>query len=124
MPITFNIDRSKSLTTFTLSGEVTFQEFTQILNSYGKQGATVQELYDARSLEGKRLSSEEMNMLAKYLAKYSDKRTSGSKTAIVVSETIDFGLSRMISLLTEYTTAYEIEVFRNMAEAHQWLEES
>ena len=124
MPITFNIDRSKNLTTFNLSGEVTFQEFMKILNAYGKRGATIKELYDARSIEGKRLSNDEMNMLAEYLAKYSDKRASGSKTAIVVSESLDYGLSRMITILTEDTTTYDIEVFRDIAEAYKWLENS
>ena len=124
MPITFNIDRSKNLTTFYLSGEVTFQEFMKILNAYGKRGATVLELYDARLIEGKRLSNDEMNLLAEYLAKYSDKRVSGSKTAIVVSESLDYGLSRMITILTEDSTTYDIEVFRDIAEAYKWLEES
>jgi len=104
-----------------LSDEVTFQEFTATLTSYGKDGPTLHEIYDARSLKGKRLTFEEMNMLAGYLSKYSDKRASGSKTAIVVSKDVDFGLSRMISILTEGTTSYDIQVFRNMDEAHQWL---
>ena len=124
MPIHFNIDRSKNLTTFTMTDEVTFPEFMQTLNAYGKRGPTVRELYDARLLQGKRPTSNEMNILADYLSKYSDKRTSGSKTAIVVSKSIDFGLSRMLSLLTEYTIEYEIEVFREITEAIQWLEES
>ena len=122
MPITFIIDRSKNLTTFTMTGEVFFHEFMQILNAYGKQGPTLQEVYDARSIEGKRPTTDQMNMLAEYLTKYSDKRASGSKTAIVVSESIDFGLSRMLSLLTDDNTTYDIEVFRNIAEAYQWLE--
>jgi len=121
MPITYDIDRSQDLTTFTLSDEVTFEDMMAVLALYGKEGPTIYELYDARTLAGKRLAFEEMNKLAGYLARFSEKRPSGSKTAIVVAKDVDFGLSRMIQILTETTTIYDIQGFRDMDEARQWL---
>jgi hypothetical protein len=121
MPMSFTIDRCKDLTVFTLSGEVSFQEFMSVLNDYGRQGPTFLELYDLRLIGGERLTTGEMNSLADFLSKHPDLRAPGNKTAIVVSEDIDYGFSRMISILTEDTTVYNIEVFRDIDEAWKWL---
>jgi hypothetical protein len=121
MPITYDIDRSSDLTTFVLSGEVRLTDFIDTLNAYGKSGPTKFELYDARSIDGKRLTFDEMSAFADYLAKHAEIRPLGSKTAVVVTESIDFGLSRMISILTEETTDYQIEAFRDRDEALGWL---
>ena len=121
MPMTYNIDRSKDLTVFTLSGEVSFQEFISVINEYGREGPTLFELYDLRAITGRRMTSGEMNSFADFLARHPDMRKPGNKTAVVVSADIDYGLSRMISILTEETTAYDIESFRDLDEAWEWL---
>ena len=123
MTITFEKDPSLDLTTFTLSGEMTLDELLTALASYGKDGPTLYELYDAREMAGQRPSFDEMNNLAGYLSRFSKKRPSGSKTAIVVNQDVDFGLSRMISILTETTTVFDIQVFRKLEEARAWLME-
>lgn len=124
MPITYDIDRSQNLTIFTLLGEVSVQDFFATLNRYGNAGPTLFELYDARSLEGRRLSAEEMDMLTDYLFRFSNVRPGGSKTAIVASGDLDFGLSRMLSTLTEGKTVYTIQAFRDMDDAKNWLTSS
>jgi hypothetical protein len=122
VPIQFNIDRANDLTVFTLTGEVSFQDFLSSLNQYGKEGPTLSELYDARALKGKRLTNEEIHAFAVYLSKHADKRPAGGRTAVVVSEKVDFGLSRMLSLLTEETTGYDIEVFQDIDAAFKWID--
>jgi hypothetical protein len=124
MPITYEIERPANLTTFTLSGEISFQDFLNTLNRYGEAGPTLFEIYDARPLAGRRLSAEEMDMLADYLSRYFNVRPLGSKTAIVVSGDLDFGLSRMLETLTEGKTVYNIQAFRDMDDAKAWLESS
>jgi hypothetical protein len=121
MPITYDIDRSRDLTIFTLSGEVGYQEFISALTDYGREGTTLFELYDLRSISGKRLTTGEINSLADFLSRHPDLRPPGNKTAVVVSEDVDYGFSRMISILTEDSTVYDIEVFRDEDEAWRWL---
>ena len=121
MPISYDIDREKSLTTFTLSGEVSFHDFKSTLDQYREIGPTSLELYSTSGLSGKRLSSEELSMLADYLSLYKNVRQPGSKTAIVASKDLDYGLSRMISNLIEGRTVYNIRAFRNMDDARRWL---
>ncbi|MCP3953365.1 MAG: hypothetical protein GY697_14280 [Desulfobacterales bacterium] len=50
-----------------------------------------------------------------------NRRPAGSKTAIVISKTVDLGLSRMVSLLSEGVVNFEIEAFRSVEEAMDWL---
>jgi hypothetical protein len=121
MPITYDIDRSRDLTVFSVSGEVGYQEFISALNDYGRKGTTFFELYDLRSISGKRLTTGEISSLADFLSRHPELRSPGNKTAVVVSEDIDYGFSRMISILTEDTTAYDIEVFRDIDGAWKWL---
>ena len=121
MPISYDIDREKNLTVFTLSGELNFHDFKSTLDHYRKIGPTSLELYNTSSLSGKRLSSDELNMLTNYLSQYTNVRPPGSKTAIVASDDLDYGLSRMISTLTEGRTVYNIQAFRSMDEANEWL---
>jgi len=124
MPIQFKIDRTKDLTVFKLTGEVPFSDFLAILNEYGQSKPTRFELYDAQELTGERLTTQEMQSLSRYLSKYADKRPLDSKTIIVVNKELDFGLSRMISSLTDGQVPYKIEVCRSIEEAFRALDDS
>ena len=124
MPIHFAIDRTKDLTVFNFSSEVTLTEFIATLNDYGKQKPTRFELYDVRGLSGERFTTKDIQGLADFLKEHAGKRPSDSKTVIVVNETIDYGLSRMISMLTDGHVPYRIEVFRSIEKANRWLDEN
>ena len=124
MPIQFSIDRTKDLTVFTLTGEVSFADLLRTLNEYGKNKPTRFELYDARQINGERLTSDQMQNLSGYLSQYANTRPAESKTVIVVSQTIDFGLSRMVSLLTDGQVPYTIEVCNTLEEAYETFENS
>lgn len=67
------------------------------------------------------MTSGEINSLADFLSRHPDLRPPGNKTAVVVSEDVDYGFSRMISMLTEDSTVYDIEVFWDVDEAWRWL---
>ena len=123
MPVTFEIDRAREFTLFTLEGEVTLTELIDAVNAYGKSGVTLNELYDIRQLAGERITSSEIDAVVKYLHKYAGVRPEKSKTAVLVVEALDYGLSRMIQTLTEGTVPFKIEVFKSMELALAWLEE-
>lgn len=123
MPINYSIDRTQNLTVFNLTGEVTLSGLIDTIDTYGKSDPTLFEIYDAREIGGDRFTSAEMQKLAVYLKSHADRRALGSKTAVVVNNDIDFGLSRMILSLTDQEVPYKIEVFRTMDMAHQWFDE-
>ena len=123
MPISYTIDRVKDITIFNLSGEVSLEEYIQALRDYIDDNPTTYEMYDVRGLTGSRFSTDEVKRLTEFLQKRKAKRLPGSRTAIVVDRDIDFGLSRMISMMTDHTVPYRIEVFRSMDAAKKWLNE-
>ena len=124
MPISYQINRSRDLTVFTLSGQVLFSELTDSLSAYGKDGTTVYELYDLRKLRGERLSTVDIERLVGYFNLFANTRPNNSKTAVVVKEDIDFGISKTVALLTEIdgVVPYQINVFRAMDDALKWLD--
>jgi len=121
MPVTIEPTETEDLTRLTLSGPVTFAEFIKALNAYGARGPTRLELYDARELSGKRFSTEDIDLLIEYFRQHPDRRPPQGKTAIVISQTVDLGLSRMVSILSEGIVNFEIEAFKSFPEAMDWL---
>jgi hypothetical protein len=122
MPIAFKIDRAKDFTTFTFQGEVTLSEMLDTMNSYGRSGVTLHELYDARQIEGERFSNEDIDVVVLYFRQYGKVRPEDSKTAVLVTEAIDYGISRMIQTLTEGEVSFRVEIFHSMEKALAWLD--
>jgi hypothetical protein len=122
MPIAFKIDRAKDFTTFTFQGEVTLSEMIETMNSYGRSGVTLHELYDVRQLAGERISNEDIDAVVLYFRQYGKIRPEDSKTTVLVTEAIDYGISRMIQTLTEDEVSFRVGIFYSMEEALAWLE--
>ena len=74
-----------------------------------------------RKLEGERFSTDDLERLVDYLSSHPDRRPAGGKTAVVVSRTLDLGLARMVSLLSEGLVSFKIEAFRSVEDAMDWL---
>ena len=121
MPVTIEPTENEDLTRVTLAGTVTFAEFMKALDTYGKNSPTLLELYDVRKLEGERFSTADFDRLVDYLSRHHHRRPAGGKTAVVVSRTVDLGLSRMVSILSEGVVTFKIEAFRSVEEAMDWL---
>lgn len=47
-----------------------------------------------------------------------------NKAALIVSQDIDYGMSRMYQILMEDITPGEISVFKNIDEAEEWIEDN
>lgn len=121
--MTVAIDRNvpDELTTFTVSGKVTLPELIQALDRYGCSGPTRYELYNLCELKGERLSSADIRSLIDFFQKYPNIRPPESKTAILVASDIDFGIGRMISMISEGQVSFNVEVFRSLENALNWL---
>ncbi len=122
MPITLDINRSKDLSIITFTGDFNFHELINTLNHYGKRQPTLNEIYDIRAMTAEGPSSNELYDLARYLKAYADSRPSNSKTAVIAEKDLHFGSSRMIGMFLEFEVHYQVNVFRCLDDAHQWLE--
>jgi len=123
MPVTIKSSEVKELTRITLTGAVAFPEFIKALDAYGAGGPTRLELYDVRELEGERFSTADIDLLIDFFRRHPGRRPDQGKTAIVISQTVDLGLTRMVSILSEGIVNFEIEAFVSIAEAMDWLTE-
>ncbi|WP_319406812.1 STAS/SEC14 domain-containing protein [uncultured Desulfosarcina sp.] len=121
MPVTIDRNDPDELTTFSLSGKVKLPELVGALERYGRSGPTRYELYDLGELTGERLSSADIRSLIDFFRKYPNIRPPESKTAILVASDIDFGIGRMISILSDGQVPFKIEVFRSLDQALNWL---
>ena len=122
MPIEITGDPARDLTVFTVTGAVRLADLTASLADYGLRGPTRNEIYDIRQLSGERLTADEIGELADYFQRYaSDRRPPGSRTAIVVARDIDYGISRMIALMSDGRVPFEVEVFRSPEAAEAWI---
>jgi len=122
MPITFKTNQSKSLTIFTATGDVTYNEAVNTLGAYTKDGYTRLELFDFSNGTGQSFTSEQIEQVLEMGKANLDMRPADGKTALVVSKDIDYGLSRVFQTLSEIEgITWEVEVFRSMNEAYEWL---
>ena len=96
-------------------------ELMEALDRYGRGGPTRLELYDLRNLTGERLSSADIHALIDVFRKYPEIRPPESKTAVLVASDIDFGIGRMVSMLSDGQVPFKIDVFRSREKALNWL---
>ncbi len=123
MPVAIRTNRTKSLTTIRVHGVVRLPELISALNTYGAEGPTRYEIYDIRNLTGERLSSDDISSLTEYFNRYSpQQRPPGSRSAIVVASDVDYGIGRMIALMTEDHVPFEVEIFHSLQAAQDWLD--
>lgn len=121
MPVTIEPTDIEDLTRVTLSEAVSLAEFIKALNAYAKRGPARLELYDVRKLEGERFSATDIDLLIDYFRRHPDRRPSNSKTAIVVSKTVDLGITRMFTILSDDIVSFKVEAFRSVQKAMDWL---
>ena len=115
------VDRSRKLTIFTVSGKVNAREFAVAIRSYYAGEVTLYALWDFR--EGNvELTDDEIWNLARSVSTLNLSRRIGGKTAFVTEEGTPFGLAKMYQLIADtMSLPFEIKVFTDLQEAHQWL---
>ena len=127
MPITSKVEKTKNLTIYTLTGELTLDEILNALKSFWEAHTlTLNLLWDAQGAKVNQLKSEEVAKIIEFIGQYKHRfeERKGGKAAIVASSNLQYGLSRIMG------TFYEIEgfptqlkIFRIMDEAIKWLDQ-
>ncbi|MCG6945119.1 MAG: hypothetical protein LJE87_07210 [Deltaproteobacteria bacterium] len=115
------LDKSKKLTVFTVSGTITALEFAHAVRSFYAGDVTLYVLWDLRN--GKLQSSDnDVWNLARSVSTLNLSSRRGGKTALVAGKGKSFGLARMYQRITDtMTLPFEIKVFTSIEEAHNWL---
>lgn len=115
------VDRSRKLTIFTVSGKVHAREFAIAIRSYYAGEVTLYALWDFRKGNVK-LTDDEIWNLARSVSTLNLSSRTGGKTAFVTKRGASFGLAKMYQLIADtMSLPFEIMVFTDLKEAHQWL---
>ncbi len=123
MSITISVDNDKQLTTYTVIGEISFEEVMSTLKQFLEGQPTMNVLWDFRKGSMAQLTSGDLERIADYAMLHSEKRA-GGKTAVVVSRDLEYGLARVLDTLRDIRKLpYQLEIFRSVEEANQWLDE-
>ena len=122
MPIKFEIDYGIDLASFTVTGEITFEEISDIFGSYLKAGATRLIVHDVSKGTLKSLTSKQIDQVIGWIIEHSDKRPVGSKTAVVVAKDTDLETLKLFQQHDEIKEiTWETKIFYSLYEAYEWL---
>ena len=123
MSIIMKIDHGRELTIHKVTGEVFCEEIITALKHYWGDQPTKNLLWDCTRANMNHLFYSEARTIIDYDIPKTNKR-SGGKTALVGPKNLEFGMLRTLKALREFQNpSYQIEVFRSLVEANQWLDE-
>jgi hypothetical protein len=117
------IDHGKELTTHKVTGVVFYEEIINALKHFWEDQPTKNLMWDCTRANMTHLFYSEAKKIIDYDIPQIDKR-SGGKTALVGLRDLEFGMLRTLKALRELQNpSYQIEVFRSLEEANEWLAE-
>ena len=115
------IDSENDMTVFTVIGKVTANELVAAISDFYENDVTSNILWDLTKGDLSEIRSSDVELIANLSVKYAEKRSSG-KTAIVGSDDLAFGLSRMYEITKELVKLpFETQAFRDIDKAFKWL---
>jgi hypothetical protein len=121
MPVTQRIDKEAGVVYRTATGHLEMEELvTVVLGAidHPDYRPGMKSLTDLRGIDHE-VTREDIQRLAELL-RGRQTEISGGRGAIVVSSDVSFGMARMLEGLTTQVP-YELNVFRDIAEACAWL---
>ena len=112
----------QDLTVYTVSGAFTIADINRVIEDFFSADRTTLTLWDFTAADFGQVVSTDPQQIAGFSKKYEGQRSPGSKTALVFSQDLGFGLGRMFEIirqLDESQTSYR--AFRSHREAMDWL---
>ena len=115
------IDSENDMTVFTVIGKVTANELVVAISDFYENSVTSNILWDLTKSDLSEIRSSDVELIVNLSVKYAEKRSSG-KTAIVGSDDLTFGISRMYEITKEIVKLpFETQAFRDIDKAFKWL---
>ena len=121
--ITTQIDRERNLRIHCVTGALTFDELVNTLKeiySAPDFDPDMNSLWDLREADVSTFETPDIQNLKNFVGKHWGTKGK-SKSAIVVSRDLDFGLSRMYEFYLQAKSSSEVQVFREYDEALKWI---
>lgn len=122
MSISIQTDRSKHLTTFAGTGDLTPEMILKSLESFytGENSPPTRDvLWDLREARLRAFSVGEAQRIVDIVRANQEARSRG-KTAVVAPHDLEFGIARMLTSYI-YNTSITFMVFRTIEQANKWL---
>ncbi len=114
-------DSENDMTVFTVIGKVTANELVAVISDFYENSVTSNILWDLTKSDLSEIRSSDVELITNLSVKYAEKRSSG-KTAIVGSDDLTFGISRMYEMTKEIAKLpFETKTFRDIDKAFKWL---
>ena len=114
-------DLSSDLTIITAKGRMQPADFREWTAAYYSGEATSLALWDLTNADLSEIRTEDLQSDAAHTKSVADVRK-GGKTAIVSGNSLEYGLSRMLTTFYEFEQVpFEVQVFESMEEAAKWL---
>lgn len=108
-------------TCFVSKDETTIENWLETVHNYGQDGMTTRELYDLRR-QTNLFSNDEIGEILEVALKNRAIHTNNRKTAVLVYNISQFGLSRMYELTSEVKGVLtKTQVFYQLDDATEWL---
>lgn len=124
MSITTHKDAAKDLTTYTVTGILTFEMVMPLVEEFYAGETTRCVLWDFLGITKNRITPEQADMIVSLKQRYEGEKGSG-KTAIVAHNDFFYGISRSLAMQSNLQEAtYTVMIFNNLRVAYKWLAES
>jgi hypothetical protein len=121
MPVTISIDKQWGIVNTTIEGRVSTDELIEKLTGFLNRPDFTQGLNGLADLRYSDMDTKAIDVerVAKLMVDYREK-IGPSKTAVVVSRKVIFGMTRMFQAFSEQSSI-EVEIFEDIDEARRWL---
>jgi len=124
MPITTRIDTAKDLTTYTVTGVLTFEMVMPLVEDFYAGETTRCVLWDFLDVTKNRITPEQAEKIVYFKQRYVGKKGAG-KTAIVAHDNFFYSVSRSLAMQSNLQEAtYTVMIFNDLNVAYKWFEEA
>jgi len=126
LPITSHTDPSQKLTALTAKGDITLEDIIEVVKNFKSDPPEKYILWDfSEAYPADPFDAEDMDRIATLAKSNLNLRSQpDGKTAFVATSDFIFGIIRMYTTYLELQQpTHEIQVFRSLEDAHQWLAE-
>ena len=122
MSVEIKYDQNRNVLYVTLSGEPEIDEITSALENITNSGdypPNTNAMWDIRNANISNANYHFVSELVKMRSSFT--KRGHCRSALIVSNDAQYGLSRMFEMLAEGKIPYQLMIFRDYKEGEQWL---
>jgi len=114
-------DGERDLTVFTAEGVILADDVVQAVDNFYRGKVTLHVLWDFSSADVSQITGTDIERIVQLSVLHGEIRM-GGKTAVVATEDLTFGLSRVYEMIKETEhLPFQTSVFRSVDEAYAWV---